>query len=154
MKLDPAYYKMSDDYNYGVVMHVPSVPFDGKTYSVQLESTLSQYNTLKPTIQYFTANSSFKAVNLEFKVKANATEQQIKQTSIWTLLFIFASLLAVYKVDLLVQFAKDRSINLNLAGLVPTAKSKAQSAKDYVIDDNDIDQLVENIKRKTKPRRA
>lgn len=152
IKLDVSSIKITEDYNTGVLVQVPTIPLDGKSYSVQLESTIAQHKVVKPTIQYFTANSSFKYVELQFVVKTNQAEQQIKQTSIWTLLAIFTGLVVIYNTDFVVQFVRDKLNSFN-GNAVYRNKSPV---RDYAVDAAEIDQIVESInvnKRKVKPRK-
>ncbi|RZC36994.1 uncharacterized protein BDFB_006360, partial [Asbolus verrucosus] len=152
-RVDTASVTITTDFNHGVLVQIPPLPFDGKTYSVHLESNLN--NKLEPEPELFVANSSFKYVELDFIVKSNVTEQDIKQTSVWTLVLIFSIMFAVYNIDKVSHFLKDM-----LGGYVAeivNSTSKKTTANDYAVDNDDIDQIVQSInavKRKPKPKKT
>nr|XP_022914700.1 nodal modulator 1 [Onthophagus taurus] len=153
-KIDTTGYKITEDYNNGVLIQLPSVPLDNKQYSVQLETTLPHYTKFKLPIEYFTANTSFKYVELNFAIKANVTDHNIKQTSVWTLLFIFLVMVAIYNIDKVLISVKEVVSKLNIDGIV-NFKTRNQD-KEYNNDNNDIDQIVQSInatKKKSKPKK-
>lgn len=153
-KLDVSSVKLTEDYNSGVLVQLSSIPLDGKLYSVQLESNFINYNKQKSHIHLFTSNSSFHFVDLKFVVKTNATEEHIKQTSLWALGVIFACMVAVYNIGAITQLIKDQLSTLNIEFL-SNFKNKYQT-HDHVVDTTEIDQIVQNInatKRKVKPRK-
>lgn len=150
-KVDVSNLKLSDE-NQGILVHLPSVPLDGKLYTIQIESTLSQYNKEKAPIHYFTSNSSFQFADLSFKIKSSNIEEQIKQTSVWTLLFIFAILFAIYNIDTVSRLVKNKLSNINLEAI----NFKTKQINNEINDNADIDQIVQSInatKRKPKPRK-
>ncbi|KAK5639267.1 hypothetical protein RI129_011759 [Pyrocoelia pectoralis] len=156
-KIDSSSYKVVKENNAGVLIQIPSVPMDNKQYSLYLESGTSS-NKVKAHTHYFTTNSSFKYIYMEYLTKTNAMEQNIKQTSIWTLLIIFLILTVIYNIDLTSQFIKDQFTKLNIIhfGWLLHYFRKA-TANEYVLDANEIDQIVQNInapKRKVKQRRT
>ncbi|KRT79935.1 hypothetical protein AMK59_6756, partial [Oryctes borbonicus] len=151
-KIDTSNYKITPDNNPGILVQLPTISLDNKLYSVQLESTLSQYNKLKPPIEYFSANSSFKYVKLEFLMKATTTDQHIKQTSIWTLVFIFCGVIWIYNIEKILILFKQNFLKINVEPFI-NLKAKTPE-KDFAADNNDIDQIVQSInatKRKVKP---
>ncbi|XP_015834614.2 BOS complex subunit NOMO1 [Tribolium castaneum] len=151
-RVDTSSIAITADYNQGVLVQVPPLPLDGKTYSVHLESNLN--NKLEPEPETFIANSSFKYVELDFIVKSSMVEQEIKQTSIWTLVLIFSIMFAVYNIDKVSQFLKEM-----LGGYVSdflNSANKKSATSDYSGDNDDIDQIVQSInavKRKPKPKK-
>lgn len=157
MKLDMTHVKLAEDNNPGVIVQIPSIPLDSKLYFIQLESALPQFNAMKPIVEYFTSNTSIKYIELEFIGNTFVVDHQIKQTSIWTLLFIFAVIIVIYNVEVIVQFVSERFTALNLNGIIPVKlHSKSQDKEDFVIDTKEIDQIVQNInvtKRKVKPKK-
>lgn len=131
---------------------MPSVPLDGKVYSIQIESTLPQYNQEEATIQYFTSNTSFQFAELSFVVKASNIEDQIKQTSLWTLFFIFGMLIGVYNIEIVTSTLKNKLSNVNF----DFTQFKTKQSHNDSNDNTDIDQIVQSInatKRKPKPRK-
>uniref|UniRef100_A0A1Y1NI64 SD-repeat containing protein B domain-containing protein n=1 Tax=Photinus pyralis TaxID=7054 RepID=A0A1Y1NI64_PHOPY len=156
-KIDSSNYKIVKENNVGVLIQIPSVPMDKKQYSLYLESgPLS--SKIKANTYYFTANTSFKYIYMEYLTKANAVEQNIKQTSVWTLLFIFVILIAMYNIDITSQFLKDQCAKFNFASINWFVNYfRKPSTSEYVLDANEIDQIVQNInatKRKVKQRRT
>lgn len=152
-RIDTSSIALTADSNHGVLVHIPPLPLDGRTYSVHLESSLN--NRLEPEAQYFIANSSFQYVELNFIVTTNTSEQDIKQTSVWTLIFIFTIMLAVYNIDKISQFLKD-SFGSYVSDLVNSTMKKS-TPTDYTVDNVDIDQIVQSInavKKKPKARRV
>lgn len=151
-RIDTSSITLTSDSNHGVLVHIPPLPLDGKTVSVHLESSLN--NRLEPEVEYFVANSSFQYVQLNFLVKSNISEQDIKQTSIWTLILIFTIMLAVYNIDKISQFLKD--ILGNYVSDLVSSTMKKSTPTDYTVDNVDIDQIVQSInavKKKPKTRR-
>lgn len=150
-KVDSGNVKLSDE-NTGVLVYLPSVPLDGKLYSIQLESTLSQYNKERVPVHTFTSNSSFQYAELSFVVKSNNVEEQIKQTSVWTLLFIFLVLIAIYKIDAISVLLTNKISTINL----DVINFKNKPANNEINDNTDIDKIVQSInatKRKPKPKK-
>lgn len=155
LKLDTSSHKMTENTNHGVVVQVPPLPLDGKLYTVQIESTSPTYNSMTSVGQSFTTDSAFKYVDLVYEVKIPHVEQQIKQTSLWTLVFMFSVLAVFYKIDYLINFVKERIGSINLNSLNAGQRNKSP-VRDYVVDTNEIDQIVESInpKRKVKSRKT
>lgn len=157
-KLDSTYLKVTKDNNAGILVHLPSVPLDDKQYSLHLEGP-SQSTRNKAHTYYFTADSSFKYLEMEYFTKKRTAEQNIKQTSLWTLVLIFGSLIGLYNIEKTVQIAREQFSKLNIgnfSGLTSSFRRKS-TPTDYVIDKNEIDQLVQSInatKRKPKPRKV
>ncbi|KAJ8968511.1 hypothetical protein NQ317_016159 [Molorchus minor] len=156
-KIDPSI-KLTKDNNPGVLLYIPSLPIDYRSYFIQLESSLTQNTKWRPEIHSFTANASFKFIELDFTLSNSISEQPIRQTSIWSLIFIFGVLFSVYNIDLIIGPMKDK-INFNFSVItnllhIPTANQKP--ATDYY-DNAQIDQIVQsinNVKRKPKPKKA
>ncbi|VEN53892.1 unnamed protein product [Callosobruchus maculatus] len=152
-KIDAASVKLTKAANPGLMIYMPSVPLDNASYSLQLESSLLVQNK-KWQYHDFLANTTFKYFELDFSPKSNIIDQPIRQTSIWTLLFIFVVLVVVYNVQAVAGFLKDRfDFNLsNLANFIPSPSSSQKSTGDY-FDDADIDQIVQSINNtKKKPK--
>lgn len=153
-KIDSAASKITKLANPGILLYISSIPTDGKPYSVQLESGLQGTKQ----IQYFNANVSFRYFEFNFSLKHNVSDQPIKQTSAWNLVFIFGILVAAYNIELIVHFLKEK-FNFNVSGLshyIPIPNSSQKTVIDYY-DDAQIDQIVQSInsaKKKPKPKKA
>lgn len=141
-------YKLTSDTNNGILLQVPSIPVDGKAYSVQLES---QGNRDKIQTQYFVSNNTFKFIEIEYAVKTATPEQHMKQTSIWTLIGVFSLVFGIYNTERIFNFVKQK---LNVGGATPSARQKPPTSE--VVDNNDIDLIVQSIyavKRRPKPKK-
>lgn len=152
VKIDSAT-RVTKSNNPGVLVNLPAIPLDHRPYSLQLESSLAQSS--KWQLEYFDANASFRYFEFRFNTKTNVTDQPIKQTSIWSLVFIFSVLAAIYNIELIASLLKEKlNFNLNLYNLIPTPNSNQKNVNDYY-DDAEIDQIVQSInnaKRKPKPK--
>lgn len=133
--------KVDKNRNYGILFHLPSLQLDNAEYSIHLEPAHGVKG--KTQIEYFRANSSFKYIEMDFSPKTSVKEQPIKQTSLWTIVFVLLLLLGVYNIQVILELVKKHS-NFNIEGLssyIPIP-SGTKSVSDY--DDN-IDQLVQDI---------
>lgn len=151
-KLDMTFYRVTKDYNHGVLVNLPAIPIDGKTYSLHLESSVGQKSSWKSKVQYFVSNETFKFFEMEFAVKANQTEQHMKQTSIWTLVFIFSFILLVYNAEKVYTLFGLQFTKFDMNQVVSKLKQKSAPVE-HSISTNDIDQIVQSInavKRKPK----
>lgn len=151
-KIDTSSVRITKDNNPGVLIHVPQLPSDGRSYVAQLESSLpSDVQWISPAA-YFTTNSSFQFLELSFSVKTGSNDQHIKQTPVWTLLVIFGIITALYNIELIAPVLKERFVNIsNLANVVPNINKKNTE----VYDNAEIDQIVQsinNLKKKNKPK--
>lgn len=78
----------------------PPVPADGRMYSVQLESTLSQKTHQYRTHPvYFKANASFQLVKLNFSPTSQSSDGELSHTSYLALPLFVIALLAIYHRD-------------------------------------------------------
>lgn len=153
-RLDVSNYKLTKDNNNGVLVQIPSIPLDGKTYAVQIESNLPQNIQEKLYVQSFTSNSTFKYLEFEYVVKTITGEQHMKQTSVWTLVGIFTLIFLIYNTEHLYNMLRQKLSKLNVSGVVSNIRQKQLPID--TVDANDIDQLVESInavKRKPKPKK-
>lgn len=144
-------YKITNDFNNGILLQIPGVPVDGKTYSVQIEPTLQQLNRDKIQIQYFVSNSTFKYIEIDYAVKTAAPEQHMKQTSVWTLLGLFSSMIVIYYIDFIFNFVQHK---LGENGTIQGIRQKLPASE--AMDASEIDLIVQSInavKRKAKPKK-
>ncbi|XP_060516095.1 BOS complex subunit NOMO3 [Cylas formicarius] len=126
--------------NYGLLIAFPALTVNGKLYSVHLES--SQIKS-KARARYFNANSTFKYIELDFKIKSTIIEQPIKQTSLWTVVFIILVLAGLYNIQFLSTIVKE-NVNFNfnhLVNLLPLQNSRKVAS----YNETDIDQIVQDI---------
>ncbi|KAK9890285.1 hypothetical protein WA026_010388 [Henosepilachna vigintioctopunctata] len=137
-----------------MIVHLPPLPKDGKTYVLQLETASSQNLKWITQSASMVANTSFKFVQLEFSVKSNITEQQIKQTSIWNLILIIISLIIAYNIHVILRLINEK-FDIKLSSLGSIIKNKISTSADCPANDMDIDQIVQSINSvKRKPKRS
>lgn len=146
-------YKLTPDTNNGVLLQAPSIPIDGKAYSVQVEPTINQGSRDKVQTHYFISNETFKFIEIKYLVKSSNPDSHMKQTSVWTLIGVFTLVLAVYNTERIFNFAKRKTSATSTAASV---KPNKQQQSNEVVDNNDIDLIVQNIyavKRRQKPKK-
>lgn len=72
--------------NPGVPVILPGLPADNNSYVLRLESTLSKFtHSYEDTILYINSDGENKEVNLEFKPKLRAVEQELEHSSLLVL---------------------------------------------------------------------
>ncbi|CAH1153826.1 unnamed protein product [Phaedon cochleariae] len=157
VKVDSLSLRLTKAINPGILVHLSSVPIDNKLYTVQLESSFLQSTKYQPQLYHFGANESFKLIEFHVSVKDNISEQPIKRTSIWSLLFIFAVLCAAYNIEVVGSFLKEKfNFNISaLTNLIPKISSNDKTLNDDYYDAQ-IDQIVQSInnaKKKPKPKK-
>lgn len=153
--LDTSHFKLSKDNNHGVLVQIPSMPSDEKTYSVQLESSLSYSNTPKHQIQYFNSNSSFKYFELAFLPKVVTSEQQVQQTPIWAIVLILSVIFVVYNTEVIYNMLGEQLNKVNFNLMLPKLMQKATTLN-YPVHPNNVDEIVlsiNSVKRKTKSKK-
>lgn len=155
IKLDnPNFHK--NGRNPGLRVMFPRISMDGKSYSVQLESTLSssQYKYNTAPVQ-FLAQTSFKHINLEFNATTKVLEQDLNQTSMLALPMIILVSVVFFnqqKVSDVLQIIADKLSSLQLK----QTSSQYGVQQNTVVDHREIEQIVQNInavKKKPKPKK-
>nr|XP_023013784.1 nodal modulator 3 [Leptinotarsa decemlineata] len=154
-KIDTSSLKLSKTINPGILVHLPTIPQDNKLYTLQLDSSLVQSTKWNSEVHQFSANTSFKFIDFDFNVRDSVSEQPIRQTSIFSLIFILTILFTAYNIEIVANWLNDKfNFNVNaLINLVPIQNPKPVS--EYY-DDAQIDQIVQNInnaKKKPKPKK-
>lgn len=146
--------KFSSHNNPGFLIHFPSQQANGKKYFVQLESSLSSALYKYKTIPiYFEANSSFKAIELEFIAERKIDQGEMNQTSVLALPFIMLVALAFLNREKLwiwlniavEQWSKSVPVTRTPPPVIPI---------DPRADDIIVEQIMNINKRKTKPRKT
>lgn len=153
MKLESSMYKSPS-----VLIHVPALPIDNKSYFLQLESSLSTaLHNYKSDVEYFVANSSFKHVVMQFSIQTRIQDQDIAHTSVLALPFIILCLIGVYNIQQISKFTSDllSRHNINLTSFLNKGKA-APVERNITNSTSEIDQIVQNInaiKRKVRPKK-
>lgn len=146
--------KIGNSYNAGFVLHLPPLQTDGKTYFIQLESSLSQtlykYKTLP---YYFEANSSFKYATLMFNAERKVDQSDMNQTSVVALPFIMLVAFAFLNREKLWSWLNATVERWSKP--TPSSRAPVQAVPiDPRADDIIVEQIMNINKRKTKPRKA
>ncbi|XP_055379497.1 BOS complex subunit NOMO1 [Condylostylus longicornis] len=137
-------------FNPGIMVFFPRIPLDGKTYFVELKTTLSEriYKFTLPSEQ-FIANKSSIYVELNFEPEIRTTEGDLNQNSISALLLVGLVAIAFFKQDLamdLLNFVWVRINNL-VQDLLQKSNNKKKETKstDNTINYKEIEQIAEGI---------
>jgi len=143
--------------NPGITVFFPRIPLDGKSYVVELQSTLSDKTyTYKLPSTTFVADRGSVFVEFEFKPEVRAAEADLNQNSISALVLIALVAIAFFKQDLATSFLSFVWSKLNdvAADLAQRQKSKTQVRKNEPINQREIEQMADQInaikKKKTK----
>ncbi|EDW47202.1 nodal modulator 3 [Drosophila sechellia] len=143
--------------NPGITVFFPRIPLDGKSYVVELLSTLSDKTyTYKLPSTTFVADRGSVFVELEFKPEVRVAEADLNQNSISALVLIALVAIAFFKQDLATSFLSFVWGKLNdvAADLAQRQKSKTQVRKNEPINQREIEQMADQInaikKKKTK----
>lgn len=141
--------------NPGIMVFFPRIPFDGKTYVVELTTTLSDKNfryTLP--VQTFQANRSTIFFELNFEPEIRLNEGDLNQNSLSALILLGLVIIAFFKQDLAADFLA--IVWTRLSAVVTTAIQNAQKKKenrhDVVYNESEIEKLAQSInatKKKT-----
>ncbi|KAH8331796.1 hypothetical protein KR074_012191 [Drosophila pseudoananassae] len=144
-------------FNPGITVFFPRIPLDGKSYVVELQSTLSDKTyTYKLPSASFVADRGSVFVQLDFKPEVRAAEADLNQNSISALILIALVAIAFFKQDLATSFLSFVWAKLNdvAAEVAQRQKSKTQVRKNEPINQREIEQMADQInaikKKKTK----
>ncbi|EDW61622.1 BOS complex subunit NOMO1 [Drosophila virilis] len=144
-------------FNPGIMVYFPRIPRDGKSYVVELQSTLSDktYSYKLPSFS-FVADRCSVYTKLEFNAEVRATEADLNQNSISALVLIALVAIAFFKQDLAVNFLSFVWTKLSdlVADLTQQQKGKTSVRKNEPINQREIEQMADQInaikKRKVK----
>ncbi|KAM7342613.1 BOS complex subunit NOMO1 [Cochliomyia hominivorax] len=146
-------------YNPGIMVFLPRIPLDGKTYVVELRSSLSDktYSYTVPT-QQFVADRISVFVELDFSPEIKSYEADLNQNSISALILVALVSIAFFKQDIAVGFLNFiwTKISAIADDFAQKQKSQAKNTtrKAEPINQKEIEQMAEQInnikKKKTK----
>ncbi|EDW08984.1 nodal modulator 3 [Drosophila mojavensis] len=135
-------------YNPGIMVYFPRIPRDGKTYVVELQSTLSEktYSYKLPSFT-FVADRCSVYVKLDFNAEVRSTDADLNQNSISALVLIALVAIAFFKQDLPVNFLSFVWSKLNdiVADIAQRQKGKAAVRKNEPINQREIEQMADQI---------
>lgn len=136
--------------NPGAMVFFPRIPFDGKSYVIELTTTLSEKNfkfTL-PTEQ-FEANRSTIYVELDFEPEIRLNENEFNENSFSALILLALVMIAFFKQELAIEFCS--FLLTKLGRVAQTAINQASSPKkkdtrfDTAYNESEIDKIVQSI---------
>lgn len=134
--------------NPGIMVFFPRIPFDSKTYYIELTSTLSDknYKYSLPTIQ-FTANSSSFFTELHFRPELRSAENDLNQNSLSAIVLIFIVGFIFFKQDLALELLGMAwsKVSASVGDIVSKSKPKEQKYEPVAIDEKEIDKLASSI---------
>lgn len=134
--------------NPGIMIFFPRIPFDGKTYTVELTTTLSDKNfKFDLPIVPFQANRSTVYVELDFTPEIRLSEGDLNQNSISALILLGLIIIAFFKQELAGEFLA--LIWTKISALATTIINNAQKKRDtrheIAYNENEIDKLAQSI---------
>lgn len=146
-------------YNPGIMVFLPRIPLDGKTYVVELKSSLSDktYKFTTPSEQ-FVADTGSVFVELDFTPEVKSFESDLNQNSISALVLVALVAIAFFKQDIAMGFLNFVWSKVNAIAEDFAQKQKNQSKNNVrkvePINQKEIEQMAEQInnikKKKTK----
>lgn len=143
---------MTTSVNPGIMVFFPRIPMDGKTYVVELRSSLSDrmYTYTLPSVT-FAADQNSVFVNLRFAPELKSTDPEMNQSSLSALILVALVAIAFCRQDLAMDFIKFTWTHLN--NLVQHVLEKQQAAntskntnrRPEPINYKEIEQLADSI---------
>ncbi|XP_038116191.1 nodal modulator 3 [Culex quinquefasciatus] len=134
--------------NPGIMVFFPRIPFDQKSYYIELTSTLSDknYKYNLPTIE-FTANASSYFTEVHFRPELRTAEGDLNQNSLSAIVLIFIVGFIFFKQDLALELlgAVWNKVSAGVGEIVSKSKPKEQKYEPVEIDEREIDKLASSI---------
>lgn len=135
--------------NPGIMVFFPRIPLDGKTYFIEVTTSLSDqsYKYILPSSQ-FVANTSSIYVEFDFKPEVRSGEGDLNQNSISALLLIALVAIAFFKQHLildLLNFVWTYGNSFVQDILTKNKKKESSSRYEQTVDAKEIDQLAQSI---------
>lgn len=134
--------------NPGIMVFFPRIPFDGKTYYIELTSTLSDknYKYSLPMVE-FTANSSSFFSELHFRPELRTAESDLNQNSLSAIVLILLVGFIFFKQDLALELLGTVSSKLGgaVGDLLSKSRPKEQKYEPVAFDEKEIDKLASSI---------
>uniref|UniRef100_A0A1Q3G441 Putative metalloproteinase-related collagenase pm5 n=1 Tax=Culex tarsalis TaxID=7177 RepID=A0A1Q3G441_CULTA len=134
--------------NPGIMVFFPRIPFDQKSYYIELTSTLSDknYKYNLPTIE-FTANASSYFTEVHFRPELRTAEGDLNQNSLSAIVLIFIVGFIFFKQDLALELlgAVWNKVSAGVGEIVSKSKPKEQKYEPVEIDEREIEKLASSI---------
>lgn len=150
--------------NPGIMVFFPRIPFDEKTYFIELTTTLSDKSfSYTLPVESFISNRSSIFVELNFTPKIRSIENELNQNSLSALLLIALIAVAFFKQDLAFTFinfvwnriskAAEQALNQSGGGIggggggggSGGGKKKDVGRFETTFDESEIDKLAQSI---------
>lgn len=144
-------------FNPGIMVFFPRIPFNGKTYVIELTTSLSEKNfKLEPQVYQFQANRSV-FHEFFFSPEIRLADAEMNQNSIAALLLIGIVAFAFLKQETFFELVKMifNRVSDFIMDLIEKSKRKEATKYETVLNDRDLDSLAKSINdvRKKKVRK-
>uniref|UniRef100_A0A034WVQ7 Nodal modulator 1 n=8 Tax=Bactrocera TaxID=47832 RepID=A0A034WVQ7_BACDO len=146
---------MKSNYNPGIMVFLPRIPLDGKSYTVELKSTLSDktYSYILPS-ETFVAETSSIFIEMNFKPEVRTAEADLNQNSISALILVALVSIAFFKQDIAMDFLnfvwnKGNDIARDFAQKRESSRKKELRSVEP-INQKKIDKIADQINSVTK----
>lgn len=134
--------------NPGIMVFFPRIPFDSKTYYIELTSTLSDknYKYSLPMVE-FTANSSSFFSEMHFRPELRTAESDLNQNSLSAIALILLVGFIFFKQDLALELLGMVSNKLGgaIGDILSKSRPKEQKYEPVAFDEKEIDKLASSI---------
>lgn len=143
------------NFNPGIMVFLPRIPLDGKSYIVELKSTLSDktYSYILP-METFVADTSSIFIEMNFKPEIRTAEADLNQNSISALILVALVSIAFFKQDIAMDFLnfiwnKGNNIARDIAQKQEISRKK-ELRNVEPINQRKIDKIADQINSVTK----
>ncbi|KAM3960853.1 LOW QUALITY PROTEIN: BOS complex subunit NOMO1 [Aphomia sociella] len=128
----------------GLLVPLPRLPADNRTYVLQIESTLSKVtHVYEDAVHYFVSDGRFKHFEIDFFPKVKTSEQELRQSSLLAVPLLLALALAWWQRDALV--ARGRAAGGPGRGPRRGPRGPARPRARDVLDAASIDHIVSSV---------
>lgn len=140
----------TDRINSGSLVFLPRVPFDGKSYIVELASTLSEkhFKYALPTEQ-FEANRSTIYLELNFSPEIRLNANEFSENSFSAIILLGLVIIAFFQQDAAVKactFLWNKLCNVMQAAINQTSSPKKKENRfEAAYNESEIDKIVQSI---------
>lgn len=136
--------------NPGAMVFFPRIPFDSKSYVVELTTTLSDKNyKFTLPLEQFEANRSTIYLELDFTPEIRLNENELNENSFSALILLALVVIAFFKQELAIEFCS--FLWIKLSAVAQTAINQASSPKkkdnrfDATYNESEIEKLAQSI---------
>lgn len=134
--------------NPGIMVFFPRIPYDQKTYVVELVTTLSD-KSFKYTlpVESFISNQSSIYVELDFSPEVRLNEGDFNQNSISALVLIALVVIAFFKQDLAIELLAFlwSKVSVLVQNAINQTAKRRETRHDVVYNESEIEKLAQSI---------